>query len=136
MIRLANLNDIDILCKYRVSLEKETGINEDFEYLFQMMKNYYVGHLNKDCYVYVYELDKKIIACACLILSIKNNKLNGFLCNVYTLKEYRNKGIQTSLLKYCLENSRKLNVNNITLTVNPNNKKAINLYGKLGFYFT
>lgn len=135
MIRYANINDINILCNFRVLLEQEDGIEENFAYLYTMMKNYYMIHLNKDCYVLVYTINDKIIACACLILSIKNNKKIGYLCNVYTLKEYRNKGIQTKLLKTCLQEAKKYNIYSINLNVNKNNKKAINLYGKLGFYF-
>ncbi len=49
---------------------------------------------------------------------------------IFVKEEYRRKNIAYTLLKYIIDN---YNFVNITLEVNINNNKAINLYQKLGF---
>ena len=49
---------------------------------------------------------------------------------IFVKEEYRRKNIAYTLLKYIIDN---YNYENITLEVNVNNNKAINLYQKLGF---
>lgn len=50
-------------------------------------------------------------------------------------KDYQKQGHGTYLLKYVFEYAKKNKVSNIFLEVRKSNKKAINLYEKLGFEF-
>ncbi len=54
------------------------------------------------------------------------------IMNIVTRKDYRNKGVASSLLRELIEFSKK-NCSLITLEVNENNKIAIHLYEKFGF---
>ena len=54
------------------------------------------------------------------------------IMNIVTRKDYRNKGVASSLLRESIEFSKK-NCSLITLEVNENNKIAIHLYEKFGF---
>ena len=77
------------------------------------------------------------------IIYIKDNNIVGFInyyliydkveiANFNVLGEFQNKGIGTALLKYLIEKYQGL-VDNITLEVSLNNKKAIKLYEKMNF---
>ena len=68
----------------------------------------------------IYE-DKKLIAFICM----SNSHINNIGCD----PNYQNKGVASLLLKQA-----QLDFNSLTLEVDPNNKKAIHLYEKYGFY--
>lgn len=55
------------------------------------------------------------------------------LIYIGVVEEYQRKGIATKLVKYMLEDCKKNDVKNITLEVNVNNNKAINLYKNFDF---
>lgn len=56
-----------------------------------------------------------------------------FLSKLYVLKDYRGKGYANILLNKAFEDSRKNGLDKIYLTVNRNNKNAIELYLAKGF---
>ena len=56
--------------------------------------------------------------------------LGGVLCNVYTLPEYRGKGIMTNLLSVMIQQAKADSVQEIILTAE---EEAVPLYEKLGF---
>ncbi len=75
---------------------------------------------------------------------IENNQVLGFinydilyeraeLLYIAVIEEVQNKKIGSKLLEFMIENCQKKNVQNITLEVNVENKKAISLYEKYGF---
>ena len=55
----------------------------------------------------------------------------GYICNVFTRKEYRRRGIQTNLLKKCIDFAHKKDVRMIQLSAD--NPEAISIYKKIGF---
>jgi len=55
------------------------------------------------------------------------------IMNIVTKKDYRRKGIGTSLLQELIKIATNLNLNYITLEVNEENESAINLYNKFKF---
>lgn len=76
---------------------------------------------------------------------IKGNEIFGFinydilyeraeLIYIEVLEEKQDMGIGSILLEYMIEDCRKREIENITLEVNIENKKAIHLYEKFGFY--
>lgn len=75
---------------------------------------------------------------------IENNRILGFinydilyeraeLLYIAVIEEAQNKKIGSKLLEFMIKNCRKKNIQNITLEVNVENKKAIALYEKYGF---
>lgn len=67
----------------------------------------------------------KVIGC----LLVSNDKNKILLDEIYLEKEYRNKGIGTSIIKKIINSSNK----SVVLWVYKNNTNALNLYLKLGF---
>lgn len=61
------------------------------------------------------------------------NGREGFICDVFTLKEDRRKGIQTNLLQESLKFAQKNNLTTIKLETD--NPEAIKIYQKLGFTY-
>ena len=139
MIKIASNNDIEELSKLRVEQQKEDWQelypNKDEEF-YNLTKNYLNDHLNKDIFMFVEILESKIVAtCGLQIINYlpqcRENSTKGYLCNVFTLKEYRRRGIQTNLLKNCIDFARKKDVCIISLS--SDNEEARSIYKKQGF---
>lgn len=137
-MRLANVKDINDLCELRV-LEQMDDWGKEFEDkfdLFNSTKKFLKNHLNKDFYMFVEEVDNKIIStCGLQIIDYmpqcNDNGRQGFICNVFTRKEFRNKGIQTNLMKKVLDFAKTQNLCELDLSTD--NNVAISIYKKLGF---
>jgi ribosomal protein S18 acetylase RimI-like enzyme len=69
-------------------------------------------------------------------LQIDLEKSNMLLSKLYILKEHRGLGYGTKAMDYIIERANNLKIKNISLTVNRENKKTINLYNKYGFSVT
>lgn len=80
-------------------------------------------------YYIVALLDDVPIGCCGII----NACGDGDISNVVIKEEYRNKGYGEQMLRYLMEQSRELGVENYTLEVRASNTAAISLYKKLGF---
>lgn len=69
----------------------------------------------------------------------ENNKAYGYVSNdipemsMALLTDYRGKGIGTSLLEALTNETRKLGIKKISLSVDPNNTAAVKLYQRYGF---
>ena len=139
-MRLATKNDINSLSLIRVKEQKEDW-NEEFEDKYDLVnitKLYLKKHLNNDFFAFVEEIDGNIIATCCLQIieylpQCNDNGKQGFVCNVYTNKEYRNKGIQTALLKEVIKFA--VDNNLCELNLSTSSDTAISLYKKCGFKF-
>lgn len=139
-MRLATKNDINSLSLIRVNEQKEDW-NEEFEDKFDLVnttKLYLEKHLNNDFFAFVEEIDDNIVATCCLQIidylpQCNDNGKQGFVCNVYTNKKYRNKGIQTALLKEVIKFAADNNLCELNLSTSSN--VAISLYKKCGFKF-
>ena len=139
-MRLATKNDINSLSLIRVNEQKEDW-NEDFEDKFDLVnttKLYLEKHLNNDFFAFIEEIDDNIVATCCLQIidylpQCNDNGKQGFVCNVYTNKEYRNKGIQTALLKEVIKFA--VDNNLCELNLSTSSDVAISLYKKCGFKF-
>lgn len=57
----------------------------------------------------------------------------GYICSVFTKKEYRRRGVQTNLLKKCIDFACKEDVKMIQLSTD--NPEAISIYKKIGFEY-
>lgn len=130
--------DIKRLKEMRVLQQKDDWNDEfvDKNDLVKRTEEYLMNHLNKDLYILVERFNHEIIA-TCGIQLIEympqcnDNGILGYICNVYTNKEYRNKGIQTKLLKQVIDYAKMKKVCEIQLSTD--NQVAIGIYKKLGF---
>lgn len=52
---------------------------------------------------------------------------------IFVVEEYRNKGIASNMLEFLLKEAKEKQIENITLEVAVENRKAISLYKKYGF---
>lgn len=137
-IEMANNEDIEELSKLRV-LQQKDDWQEEYEDkmgLRETTKWYLNTHLNKDIYFFIIRENNKIVAtCGLQIIEqlpqCNNNGLMGYICNVFTRKEYRKRGIQTNLLKKCIDFANKKGVKMIQLATD--NPEAISIYKKIGF---
>ena len=88
--------------------------------------------------MFIEEKEDDIIAICCLqiieyIPQCNDNGKQGYICNVYTSDEFRNKGIQTNLLRKVIKFAKENNLCELNLSTD--SEKAISIYKKLGFEF-
>lgn len=139
MIIIAKEENISELSKLRVLYQKEDYKerypNNDKD-LYIKTKKYLEEHLNKDIYIFIEIIDEKIVGtCALQIINYMptclKSGIEGYICDVFTLKEYRKNGICTNLVKKCIEFAKEKNVVELKLTCDIPNARR--LYEKLGF---
>ncbi len=140
MIRLADIKDIDELCDLRVSQQKDDWDDEyeDKFDLYHTTKKYLEKHLNKDVYLFLNIADGKIVAtCGLQIIEYlpqcNDNGRYGFIFNVFTLREYRRKGLQYELIEKVIKFAKERELCEISLSSDSDD--AIKLYKKFGFEF-
>ena len=139
-MRLANINDIDEIASIRIQQQKDDW-KEEYEDKYDLIKttkSYLENHLNKDFFAFIEEKDNNIIAICCLQIieylpQCNDNGKQGYICNVYTDKRYRNKGIQTKLLREVINYS--VNHDLCELNLSTDNDTAISIYKNCGFKF-
>lgn len=139
MNRIAKNEDIEEISRLRIMQQKddwkELYPNKDEEF-YEVTKKYLEEHLNKDIFFFIEIIDNKIIA-TCGLQVIKympqcvKSGVEGYICDVFTLKEYRRKGIQTNLIKECIKFAKKNNI--IELKLSSDNPEAIRIYQEQGF---
>lgn len=69
----------------------------------------------------------------CGYIGVKDEKTELFLSKLYLKKEYRGKGIASTMLEKVFEVAKKLSKKSVYLTVNKHNTHAINVYKAKGF---
>lgn len=135
----AKQEDIDELARLRILQQKddwkELYPNQDEEF-YHVTKKYLEKHLNKDILFFIERMNHKIVAtCGLQIIhympQCNDNGKEGYLCNVFTLPEYRRQGIQTGLIKECIAFAEKNNI--MELKLSSDNLEAIQMYQKQGF---
>ena len=139
MIRIASHEDIEELSTLRLMQQKDDWgdlyPNKDEE-LYEVTKKYLEKHLNKDIYLFVEVINNKIVAtCGLQVIEYMpqciENGIKGYICDVFTLNEYRKKGIQTNLIKNVLEYAKENYITDLSLS--SDNPDAIRIYQKFGF---
>ncbi len=85
--------------------------------------------------IFVYKIEDKIVGMISLlyVMSSALGKKAGILEDVIVLKEFRNLGIGSELMRHALEYADKKSISRITLLTDSNNKKAHKFYEKFGF---
>ena len=138
-IRKATLNDMPDLINLRIDcLRTMDGLTDEQEIEIRgKLEPYYRDHLDHDLIVAVAEISQNVIASiAFLVLtdfppkpSVITGRI-GTLLNVYTCPEHRSSGTATKVVKFIIDEAKRLNVSSIELTATPKGKP---LYDKLSF---
>lgn len=141
MIRQANRQDIEELSILRVEHQKAEG-KEDYHCDDRELQNkaeaYFSKHLNKDYFCFVEENNNRIIAtCAVQVIEYLPLYTNlsgriGYISNVYTKGEHRNKGIQRELMKKCISFMKDQDIT--VAELGSSNPIARKLYRDFGFF--
>lgn len=139
-MRIADINDIDKIASIRIKQQKDDW-NDEFEDKYNLLKTtklYLEKHLNNDFFAFIEEMDDNIIATCCLQIieylpQCNDNGKQGYICNVYTDENYRNKGIQTKLINKVINYSEEHDLCELNLSTDSD--VAISIYKKCGFKF-
>lgn len=139
-MRIAEKKDIEELSKLRVIQQKEDWKEEypegEDKRLYEVTKKYLIEHLNEDIIFFIEEQENHIIAtCGLQIINympqcVESGK-EGYICDVFTLNEYRRKGTQTKLIGECIKFEKEQNLE--ILKLSSDNPEAISIYKKYGF---
>ena len=140
MIRMANIDDIGSFVKMKISLFKEFKKDTeeyDWDKYSQALKGYYnEGLLNEKVVAFLAEDNGNTIAISiiyfydiCPTLNNLDGKL-AMITDMYTVPEYRNKGIGYKLLSNIMEHTKKLGYKKVTLHATDSGRI---LYEKYGF---
>lgn len=137
-VEKADLQDINELVQMRIEyLTEDYGSLTDIqiEKIINQLPEYYKNHLNKDLFVYVVK-SEKIISCCFLLVSEKPanpsfiNGRTGTVMNVYTKPELRRKGIAKAIMKFLIDDAKKMKLDFVELKSTDN---GYNLYKSIGF---
>lgn len=124
MITTAKSENISELSKLRV-LQQQEDYGERYpdndDEVYNITKKYLEEHLNKDIYFFLEIINDKIVGTLGLQIikympTCLNSGIEGYICNVYTLKEYRKNGICTNLVKECIKFAEENNIIELKLT--------------------
>jgi len=137
--RLAGEKDIPRLTEIRTAYlsEEHKGLSEEQARAIKaQLPDYFNRHLGRDLLVFVCEDGDKIVSSVFLLITEKPahphiiTGLTGTVLNVYTLPEYRRRGLAGSLLEMAIEEARRRELSFLELKAT---KAGFSLYRKLGF---
>lgn len=136
-IRTAVRDDILDIMERRIEFVFEVMGRKTPPELRETTIEYLENHINNDSLVcYVAAEDHKIISlvilCVYQVIPKLRNRTGkvGYVFNVYTLQEYRGRGLATELMTRVIETAQRMDVKEICLIAE---EKAIPLYQRLGF---
>ncbi len=135
----AGIDDICALTDLRIAylLEDHGFISEEEQQLIRAnLMIYFKEHLNRDLLVWVCRENGIIVSCCFLCIIEKPaspafiNGKTGTILNVYTLPEYRKRGIAKKLLSMLLAEAENRGLDFVELKAT---ESGYNLYKSLGF---
>jgi len=140
LIRKATLNDIDELIKVRIEFMSEMNKKAEVpEKLYSELKAYFEEHLKNDSFVaWLAIVEDEIIATSAVSFytvppTFKNvTGKNAYIMNVYTIEEYRKRGIAAKLFEKTIEEARVHGCKKIHLSAT---KDGAPLYEKFNFKY-
>ncbi|MGL4773099.1 MAG: GNAT family N-acetyltransferase [Clostridium sp.] len=134
--RRANINDIDELVSLRINQLRDEGAEENFD-LAPALYDFYVRHFNDGSFVsWVGVDDGRIIATSGMSFMEKPPYFSnptgriGLLSSMYTLNDYRRRGIGKFLLGKVIEEARVAGCGVVQLTASDT---GVLLYSDFGF---
>ncbi len=139
--RRANIDDIKILIDFRIRFLNEL-YNHPEDEESQTLKNVLQGYFSKaipghDFIAWLAEYDGKTIGTSGMVIwkipsrygGLESGRL-GYILNMYTIPEARNKGICTRLLNELIKEARSLGLKYVHLHASID---GMNIYKKAGF---
>ena len=135
----ANMNDIDELVRLRLAfITEDAGAlsSRQEQCIAEQLRDYFNRKLGKELIAFIARDEERIVAVAYLLLMEMPanarllNGLYGEVLNVYTLPEYRGKGLCTTLMQQLIEYGKKRGLGCIDLSATEN---GYPIYTKLGF---
>ncbi|KAM0675842.1 N-alpha-acetyltransferase 30 [Gurleya vavrai] len=124
--------EYDQILSYEELIPISSFLNQNLSenYSFLTFSIFY-SRYKKHCYTA--KLNNKIIGA---ILSKTENDTFGYIAMIAVEKEYRRRGIGKNLIKLCLQSFIDINIYNVLLETEFDNKAAICVYKKMGFVIT
>lgn len=138
-VRTADKSDIDTLIKFRFFYQTDIEgklTEEQTERLNAQLPGYFERHIGRDLTVYLAEVDGEVAASIFMVRLEKPASvhfLSGktcYLMNVYTVKEYRCRGIASMLLDRLIADAKAEGITCIDISATEMGKP---LYLKKGF---
>ena len=137
-IRTATLNDIDILLEFEqgvIKAERPFDVTLDADPITYYNLEELI--LSDDASLVVAEIEGKIIGSGYALIKPARHYLNhefySYLGFMFTLPEYRGKGVNTKIIERLKQWSDSKGLKEIRLTVYDENHGAISAYEKTGF---
>jgi GNAT superfamily N-acetyltransferase len=140
VVKKASTFDIDTIIEYRITFLKETysiPSNELESNLRQSLKKYLTDSLNKDSFVsWIAEYENKPIAFGGMVIREQPGNFNipygrtGYILNMYTIKEFRSKGIGSLLFQKLIEEAKFRKLDRLELHAT---KDGEPIYRRFGF---
>ncbi|MCR4765152.1 MAG: GNAT family N-acetyltransferase [Bacteroidaceae bacterium] len=136
---IANQNDIDELVRLRFAfIIEDTGdlSSHQEQCVEEQLQDYFNRKLGKELIAFVARENERIVAVALLLLiempanARLQNGLYGEVLNVYTLPEYRRKGLCSRVMQLLIEYGKNYGLGCIDLSAT---SKGYPIYAKLGF---
>lgn len=134
----ANEDEIPALVDLRIAYIKEDcgGLTEDArQKLLSVLPEYFEKHLNRDIFAYTAK-DGGIVSCALLLITERPANPSfitgrtGTVYNVYTLPNYRRKGLAKRVMQELLTDAEAFGLDFVDLKAT---KDGYHLYNTLGF---
>ncbi len=142
-LRRTELRDLDALVEMRMGLLREVGnVSSDISQselaaVTEAHRHYFGDSVATERYVgFVAEIDGRIVGTGGLVLlerpPYKGNLagLEAYLMNVYTVPQWRGKGIATAIVRQIVNNAERFGAKRVWLHTEPG---AQRLYEKAGF---
>ena len=138
-LRQANETDIPELINKRIAYLSEdyNGLTiEQTDTITAQLPDYFKRHLNHDLFAYVCEDNAFIVSTVFLLITEKPANpsfltgLTGTILNVYTLPQYRKKGIAGDLMKMAMQDAKCRGLSYLELKAT---ETGCSLYRELGF---
>lgn len=139
-IRRAEYTDLENLVELRMALLQEVGnmrTEEEIDKVRDANRVYYEDRLNNGDYIsFIAKYQGEMIGTIGFIMIIRPPYLHNllgidaYIMNVYTVPDYRRKGIATALLDYGIEFAKSRNVGRMILNASPDGRAV---YEKRGF---
>jgi len=139
-IEILSNDYIDLLVNFKLEQQREMHKNmtdEELRKIKEAERVFLEKHLNEDLEIYgLFEEDKLLAVSGMQIFetspgAISLNGLTGYICNVYTLPEFRKQGFQHQLLEYCIKVAQEKQIK--IMFLGTSNPIAANFYKKHDF---
>ena len=144
VVRQLNLDDLEQMINLRIKIQKydlkyidSNSIVLSQDELQKKTREYLKKSINNNLFMFGYFIDDKLVAnCGFYVdkhFPTYNNPsgITGYICNVFTLEEYRNNGYQKKTFNVCFDYAKKMGITSFKLS--SMNESAINMYKSFGF---